>query len=225
MRLGIVEKAILSSINENESKAYGKDGLMKRLLTSYIVADINEEFLKFSKKSFREALKRLMEKGLIEPITISHEPIDVELIKKAGETRILRWLNIFRLTEEGIKIAEKLPKPKEILQEAKTKQKIKRTRKRMPQQVQEIASQLIEKQGYATASQIKQIAWKKYGNQYKNREVFEKTWSEDRIGKILRKLGFKRTRKGKKGERFWLTLPSKFPSKGNFSISVSLHPN
>lgn len=202
MRLGVLEKAILSALYKKGMSdgtwECGRGGIEKRIRIACFLSD-----KKLSIKSFRRAIRRLEKKGLIQAVTMYGEPLS------PGEVGY-----IFRPTEKGIKIAENLPEPGKIVWNAETKKKIKGIRKEMLQQIHEIANQLIEKQGYATASQIKQIAWEKYGNQYKNREEFEKIWSEDRIGRILGKLGFKPTRKGKKRERFWRTLPLKLPLVG-----------
>ena len=221
MRLGVLEKAILSIICKEG--VHGRQNIEKNLKIVYLLAE-----KKFPDKSFQEALKRLAKKGLIYVVGQDLQPmkLDWDLIREYKKHyKIFLFFNILRPTEEGMKIAEKLPKPEEIILEATAKQKIKRTRKEMLQQIHEIASQLIEKQGYVTASQIKQTAWEKHRNQYKNREEFEKTWSEKRIGRFLKKLGFKLVRKGKKRERFWADVSSKIPFEGNFSINIRLSLN
>lgn len=200
MRLGALEKAVLSTLCEKGTCARGC--IEKCLRASYLLAGES-----FPRRSFPVVLKRLKRKGLIQMHTLFPRPVDPNEIG-----------NIFSLTEEGVKIAEKLPKPEEIIWEATVKRKTKKAKKEMLQQVYEIAKQAIEKQGYITASQIKQTAWEKYGSKYRNRKEFEKIWSEDRIGRILRKLEFKSI-KTVKGRKFWGELPLKLTPKDNFSPS------
>lgn len=47
----------------------------------------------------------------------------------------------------------------------------------------------------ATIKEIKEALWQTTGSKYQNREEFEKIWTKERIGCILKKMGVKKARK------------------------------
>lgn len=190
MKLGWLEKAILSEaynlIKNSKNEVFSVDVLyatLKNYCWSYGKNILDT--------SFFIALKRLKTKRLITKGYVFH-PIR-GMWDYNGK--------ILTLTEEGKKVVEKLPKTREIIKNRIEKRMMKMLKHRMVQDVHETTKQLLINQEHITVSQIKAALKEKYGGNYFGKE-FEKIWSEKRIGKILRKLRFKKT-KIVKGIRFW----------------------
>jgi hypothetical protein len=55
-----------------------------------------------------------------------------------------------------------------------------------------------------TVRKIREMLWANIGSKYGSREAFEEFWTSQKIGLMLKRLGFKKRRAGKLGEVVWL---------------------
>ncbi|MCL2476974.1 hypothetical protein [Candidatus Bathycorpusculum sp.] len=130
-------------------------------------------------KKFREAIGRLTKRGFIKPMLIAQQDTAISDPRGYG-------YNFYSLTSPGRSRAEKL------------QQYQKTSSKKDNQELEETLTQLRAMgTNQVTTRQIREELWQQTRQRFANRAEFEKHWNNTKLGRMLKKHNFERTRVGK----------------------------